>query len=204
MSYANITGTINSLKTQTNAVNYEKNKAYGNDTVNQDVFLQLMVTQLQHQDPLNPMDNTEFLSQQAMFSQVTTLQEMNENLTKYGDAILSMNGSALGATSLTQAMNFIGKEITAINPENKEETITGTVESVKVTEDGIVFTIDGKDIHSELVQGVNGSSTKAETSTEEENSLKDSAKDFLSDILKNPKLKSAATNLIEKLAGEII
>lgn len=203
MSYADVTGTINSLKTQTNAVNYEKNKANGNDTINQDVFLQLMVTQLQNQDPLDPMDNTEFLSQQAMFSQVTTLQEMNENLTKYGDAILSMNSSSLGATSLTQAMNFIGKEVTATNPDNEEETITGKVESVKVTDKGIVFTINGKEISSELIHGVNGTPTQNETASEEE-SLEDSAKDFLSDVLKNPKLKTAATNLIDKLAGQLL
>lgn len=203
MSYADVTGTINSLKTQTNAVNYEKNKANGNDTVNQDVFLQLMVTQLQNQDPLDPMDNTEFLSQQAMFSQVTTLQEMNENLTKYGEAILSMNSSSLGATSLTQAMNFIGKEVTATSPDNKDETITGKVESVKVTDKGIIFTINGKEVSSELIHGVNGTPTQDETVSEEE-SLKDSAKDFLSDVLKNPKLKTAATNLIDKLAGQLL
>ena len=203
MSYADVTSSINTMKTQTNAVNYEKNKASNNNELGQDVFLQLMITQLQNQDPLDPMDNSEFLSQQAMFTQVNTLQEMNENLTSYGDALLSMNGSMLNSSTLNQATSLVGKEVTAINPENKDETITGVVESVKISENGLKFTINGQEIDSSYITGVNNIVQNSGVS-EEDSTLKESAKDFLSDVLKNPKLKSAAENLIEKLAGNII
>ena len=209
MSYAGVTDTINSMKTQTNAVNYERNKANGNDTVNQDVFLQLMITQLQYQDPLDPMDNTDFLSQQAMFSQVTTLQDMNSNLTKYGDALLSMNNTMLGSTTLSQAMGIVGKQVEAVNPDNPEETISGIVDSVKITDNGIVFSVSGKEISSDNIKSINNVATQpsnisTDVTSEADSSLKESAKDFLSDILANPKLKSAATNLIEKLAGKLL
>ena len=202
MSYAGVTDTINSMKTQTNATNYEKNKTMGNDTVNQDVFLQLMITQLQNQDPLDPMDNSEFLSQQAMFSQVTTMQEMNDSLNKYGEALLNMNSSMLSYTTLSQAMNIVGKEVTAIDPENKDATISGVVESVKVTDEGVLFTVGGKEININDVKTINNASVKSEVSNEEDSSLKETAKDFLSDVLSNPKLKSAASNLIEKFADK--
>lgn len=202
MSYAGVTDTINSMKTQTNATNYEKNKTMGNDTVNQDVFLQLMITQLQNQDPLDPMDNSEFLSQQAMFSQVTTMQEMNDSLNKYGEALLNMNSSMLSSTTLSQAMNIVGKEVTAIDPENKDATISGVVESVKVTDEGVLFTVGGKEININDVKTINNASVKSEVSNEEDSSLKETAKDFLSDVLSNPKLKSAASNLIEKFADK--
>ena len=162
-----------------------------------------MITQLQNQDPLDPMDNSEFLSQQAMFTQVNTLQEMNENLTSYGDALLSMNGSMLNSSTLNQATSLVGKEVTAINPENKDETITGVVESVKISENGLKFTINGQEIDSSYITGVNNIVQNSGVS-EEDSTLKESAKDFLSDVLKNPKLKSAAENLIEKLAGNIL
>ncbi len=205
MSYSSVAGTINTMKTQTNAVNYANNKANANDEVNQNVFLQLMITQLQNQDPLNPMDNAEFLSQQAMFSQVTTLQDMNQNLTKYGDALLSMNNSMLSSTTLNQAMGIVGKEVTATNPDNPEEEITGIVDSVKVTEKGILFSINGKEISSDNVKSITNGTNSASTSVtgENETSLKETFKDFLSDILQNPKLKSAASNLIDKLAGSL-
>lgn len=201
MSYADVVSSINTMKTQTNAVNYEKSKAAGNDELNQDTFLQLMITQLQHQDPLEPMDNSEFLSQQAMFTQVSTLQEMNDNLANYGDAILSMNGSMLNSNTINQAMNMVGKTVTAINPSDPETTITGNVESVKITEKGLTFVINGQEIGSEYISGVTTSNTPI---TEEEATLKDSAKDLLSDVLKNPNLKSAVTNWIDKFAGNLI
>jgi len=204
MSYTSVTDTITSIKSQTNATNYEKNKANSNDTVNQDVFLQLMITQLQNQDPLDPMDNSEFLSQQAMFSQVSTMQEMNENLSTYGEALLSLNNSMLSSTTLSQAMNIVGKEVTATDPDDPNSTITGVVDSVKVTDDGILFSVDGKEISSDKIQKIGNKSTTSTTESEEDTSLKDSAKSFLSDVLSNPKLKSAATNLIEKFAGNLL
>ena len=199
MSYADVTSVINTMKTQTNATNYQMNKTAGNE-VNQDMFLQLMITQLQNQDPLDPMDNSEFLSQQAMFTQVSTLQEMNENIANYGDALLSMNGSLLTSNTLNQAMNLVGKQVSAINPDNPDETISGTVDSVKITNAGLTFTIDGKEINSEYITGVNN----VNAASSADSALKNSAKDFLSDILQNPKLKSAAYNLIEKLAGNLL
>jgi len=209
MSYAEITNTINSLKTQTNAVNYAKNRETGNDTVNQDVFLQLMVTQLQNQNPLDPMDNTEFLSQQAQFSQVTAMQDMKESLTKYGDALLSMNNAMLGTSSFSQAMNVVGKEVTAVNPDDPSTTITGIVDSVKITDDGnVVLSVNGKDISSDSIKSVSNATTSStgttSSTTDADTTLKNTAKDFLSEILANPKLKSAASNLIEKLAGDLI
>ena len=48
----------------------------------------------------------------------------------------------------------------------------------------------------------NNASVKSEVSNEEDSSLKETAKDFLSDVLSNPKLKSAASNLIEKFADK--
>jgi len=213
MSYAEITNSINSLKTQTNAVNYAKNKAAGNDTVNQDVFLQLMVAQLQNQNPLDPMDNTEFLSQQAQFSQVTALQDMKESLTKYGDALLSMNNSMLGASSFSQAMNVVGKEVTVVDPDDTSATITGVVDSVKITDEGNVYlSINGREISVDSIKAVSNTATssngvssvvQALESSDVKTTLKNTARDLLDDVLNNPKLRAVASDFIDSLAGKL-
>jgi flagellar basal-body rod modification protein FlgD len=68
-----------------------------------DVFLKLLVTQLQNQDPLNPADSTEFTSQLAQFSSLEQLSNVNENL----DTLKLYQASINNA----QAVGFIGKEI---------------------------------------------------------------------------------------------
>lgn len=48
---------------------------------NESTFLQLLVTQIQNQDPLNPTDSTQFLSQLAQFSQLEQLIGIRQELT---------------------------------------------------------------------------------------------------------------------------
>ncbi len=70
-------------------------------------FLNLLVTQLQYQDPLNPMESTEFTAQLAQFSSLEQLTNVNENLADIYSAQQSFNNS--------QAVSFIGKEVKALD-----------------------------------------------------------------------------------------
>jgi flagellar basal-body rod modification protein FlgD len=69
----------------------------------QDRFLTLLVTQLQNQDPLNPMDNAEVTSQIAQLSTVNGIQQLNNTL-------LALSGQMDMSQSL-QAAGLIGKDI---------------------------------------------------------------------------------------------
>jgi flagellar basal-body rod modification protein FlgD len=54
--------------------------AAASDALGQDVFLKLLMTQLQHQDPTQPQADGEFLAQLAQFSTLEQLEQMNEKL----------------------------------------------------------------------------------------------------------------------------
>jgi flagellar basal-body rod modification protein FlgD len=60
---------------------------------NEDTFLQLLVSQLQYQDPLNPVDSTEFVTQLTGYSQLEQLINIDNN-TKPASATASSDSSA--------------------------------------------------------------------------------------------------------------
>jgi len=77
-----------------------------NDIMGKDDFLRLLVAQLQSQDPMNPMESTDFTAQLAQFSSLEQLQNINTSLGGIGTSQSVLTNS--------QAVGFIGKTITAI------------------------------------------------------------------------------------------
>lgn len=61
-------------------------------------FLAIMTTQLKNQDPLEPLDNGDFLGQMAQFGTVTGIENLNKSFSSFSDSIT--NGQALQAGSL--------------------------------------------------------------------------------------------------------
>lgn len=53
----------------------------------EDAFLKLLITQLQHQDPLNPLEDKEFIAQLAQFSSLEKLTEMATSLARIEAAV---------------------------------------------------------------------------------------------------------------------
>jgi flagellar basal-body rod modification protein FlgD len=71
---------------------------------NFDTFLQLLTTQLQHQDPLSPMDSNQFTQQLVEFSQVEQQIDSNQNLETLISLIKGQNSSF--------AVSYLGKSVT--------------------------------------------------------------------------------------------
>ncbi len=71
----------------------------------QSTFLQLLVTQLQNQDPTNPMDSAQMTSQLAQINMVSGISQLNTTL--------SSLQSQLSATQQLQASSLIGKDVLA-------------------------------------------------------------------------------------------
>jgi flagellar basal-body rod modification protein FlgD len=94
-----ITSELNSVTTSTAQSPGSQSPVLGKDD-----FLNLLITQLQNQDPLNPTDQTEFTAQLAQFSSLEQLSNVNTNLEQLQNFQASTNNS--------QAVSLLGKEIT--------------------------------------------------------------------------------------------
>ncbi len=76
-----------------------------NQVLTQDDFLQMLIAQLQNQDPLNPMSGTDFAAQLAQFSSLDQLTNINTQL--------SSLASTLSSTNSSQVVSLIGDEVVA-------------------------------------------------------------------------------------------
>ena len=138
-----------------NQTNYEFNQALSKQkgsTLDKDSFMLLLVTQFKYQDPLNPMDDKEFISQMAQFSSLEQMMNMNESMETLTDA--TNNQTLINATSyigkqVSVAGNTIGKvtdssgnsTISAFRYAFGDNVVKGTL-SVKDGNGNIVYTED--------------------------------------------------------------
>ncbi len=98
-----------------------------NEQLSQNDFIKLFMSQLTYQDPLEPVDNSQFLAQLAQFSSVEQNRAMNEKL----DNLLS-----IGTTF--QAASLVGK---SVEVTSESTTSIGVISAVSFSSDGPALTI---------------------------------------------------------------
>jgi flagellar basal-body rod modification protein FlgD len=81
----------------------KKMRTAGSDKMDKDSFMKLMLAQMKHQDPTNPMQSHELAAQLAQFTSVEQLQNVNKTLTEMQ--------AGQKPTESFQALNFIGKAV---------------------------------------------------------------------------------------------
>jgi len=104
---------------------YSESKSGGTSALGKDEFLNLLVKQLQYQDPLEPSSDTEFIAQMAQFSSLEQMQNLNDTFSTF------------------QAYSMVGKYATA---NFGMETIEGYVESITNVGGTTYALIDGTSV----------------------------------------------------------
>ena len=97
------------------------------------MFLNLMLQQLKNQDPTQPTDNTEWLSQLAQYSSLEQMTQMNTGLTNCMNYISAMYNDMSMKAEITQTLSMVGKEVTITVPDEKDSSKTTEITG-KVTE----------------------------------------------------------------------
>ncbi len=128
-----------------------------NTPLGRDVFLQLLVTQLRNQDPMNPVDDKEFIAQLAQFSSLETMQTMSSSMDQMGLTVNDINATVVSSirnNASFAALNLIGKQVEVVDPDDSNKTIKGTVSGVKFTDDGPVLTVGDNEITLNQIKSV--------------------------------------------------
>ena len=110
--------TASKTEKSTNAASY----------LGKDAFLQLLITELQNQDPTNPTSNTEFVAQLAQFSSLEKLENI---------------ANSISSMSVMQSAGLIGKTAIA---EMDGTNIIGMVEAILIQDSVPYAVIDGKNV----------------------------------------------------------
>lgn len=128
---------INSI---TNTYSSASSSSSSADSLGKDQFLELLVTQLKYQDPLEPMENTEFIAQMAQFSALEQMQNLSQS------------------SEFQKATLMIDKNIKAeVAGDGITQTIYGTVTSVRQAGSNIYLALDnGTEISLDDVDSVLG------------------------------------------------
>jgi len=106
-----------SLEMQVSAFNASLNGIEApHQELGKDDFLQILITQLQHQDPTKPMEDREFIAQMAQFS---SLEQMTNMSTQFAELSAVMKAA--------QAINLIGRDVEILQGD---AFVQGTVDAV--------------------------------------------------------------------------
>ncbi|MBI3599493.1 MAG: flagellar hook assembly protein FlgD [Nitrospinae bacterium] len=129
------------------------NGSKNNKALGKDAFLTMLVAQMKNQDPMKPMDNTEFTAQLAQFSSLEQMFNVNENLKN-----IQMTQSSLNNT---QSVSIIGKVIKAEGNSVKLSAGTPVDINYKLSSAAKDVKINIYDSRGELVRAVSTSSQDA-------------------------------------------
>jgi flagellar basal-body rod modification protein FlgD len=109
-----------------------KTTAGPGSTLGKDDFLKLLITQLRNQDPLNPLDQNQFLAQTAQFSALESLQNIGVQISDLrqlaAGTSFAQSAALLGKTVLASGRDFVLGAGPALLPFVLDQTASVTVE----------------------------------------------------------------------------
>ncbi|HNW92144.1 MAG TPA: flagellar hook capping FlgD N-terminal domain-containing protein [bacterium] len=134
MSTTGITAanSVSDLVTKSNAAT--STLSSDKNTLGKDAFLTLLVTEMEYQDPLDPMSNTESIAQLAQFSALEQMENLNASFTSFVSGLGSQASNAL-------ALNTLGFNVTGTDSADK--TVTDTVTSITYKDGAAVLNLKG-------------------------------------------------------------
>ncbi|HHX45597.1 MAG TPA: hypothetical protein GX714_16690 [Chloroflexi bacterium] len=101
--------------------------------IGRDAFMQLLLAQMRYQDPLNPMEDRDFIAQLAQLNSLEQLEQLNESLSAF-----------IGQQNLLRGAELIGKTIRGTTTEG--EYVEGIVVAVRSLGAEVIVSLGDKDV----------------------------------------------------------
>lgn len=125
------------------------NGSAGLDKSNENPFLELLVAQLKNQDPMEPLQNGDFIQQVSSFASLQETQLLNAKISD----LISLQEIVAGQNAFSQSASLVGKHVQYLDPDTGE-TLSGHVESVHLNEGGLLVRINGTDVPMSSITGI--------------------------------------------------
>ena len=113
------------------------------DTVKASDFLKLLVAQLSNQDPLDPMDDKEFMAQMAQFTSLEEMSSLNKTMSNF---VQNQQASAASA--------YLGRDVTILRESGSGIEVEGSVTAIKIGKGSAQVEVNGKYYDSNRIQTV--------------------------------------------------
>ena len=132
-------------------------KINSDQAMTEDDFLKLLSTELQNQDPTNPLDNKELILQLAQFSTLSATSTLNSNMENF-----------ISTSTINTLTGLMGKSITYTTTDSSGNSTTssGTVDAVNIGTDGTVkLDVGGNAVSTSSITSIKDSSTTTTTTS---------------------------------------
>lgn len=137
-----IAGVSPALGSSSNSNSSTASNANGAGAINQSQFLQLLTTQLQNQDPLNPVSSTDFASQLAQLSTLSGVQQLNTSFQQM-----------IQLQQLGQGAALVGKTVVYGQPGSTTSG-QGVVTGININAGQLQLQVGGKTVTSDQITGI--------------------------------------------------
>ena len=138
---SSITSQITSMQTKTAIPESKQEKKCTNDVTDSNMFLKLMLKQMDQQDPTEPTDYSQWLAQMAQYSSLEAMNNLNSSFGEVANQLKTMNETISSNASITQTLSLVGKDVTLNVPKTDEKGKVITDEKGNIQYDKVEGTV---------------------------------------------------------------
>ncbi len=136
---SDVSSMITQMQTNTAIVESRQPKTSSNDVTDSNMFLKLMLKQMEQQDPTEPTDNSQWLAQMAQYSSLEAMNNLNASFAEVSNKINELSETVNSSNIISQTLSLVGKDVTVTIPVIDENGKTISTQDISGKVDEVSF-----------------------------------------------------------------